>query len=66
MGWPGAVEFFGFGIVLILLHIKCPMFCIKIRDENTYCKHCLLTTIKVYACLQLKPTKLTKLGRSFG
>ena len=63
MGGAGAVEFSGFGIVFIPLHIICLVFCGESRDENTYCKHCMLTW---NACLQLKPTKLTTLGRSLG
>ena len=45
----GAVEFLGFGgLFWCPLHTY-PMFCSECRDQSTYCKHCMMATIKVYA-----------------
>ena len=43
----------GFLGVLGLLHTY-PMFCSESREQNTYCKHCVMATIKVYAWYTVK------------
>ena len=51
---PGAVEFLGFGgLFLCPLHTY-PMFCSECRDQSTYCKHCMMARIKVYACYTVR------------
>ena len=31
-----------------------PMFCSERRKQSTYCKHCMMATITVYACYTVK------------
>ena len=33
------------------------MFCYDGREQSTYCKHCLMATIKLYACHAVKIDK---------
>ena len=47
------VDILGLGIVLMILKIY-SIFCSEIRELNTYCKYCMLATIKVYACYAVR------------
>ena len=49
---PGTVEFWGFGIwgLFWYPHYTYPMFLATVKNEVKYCKHCMTTTVKVFAC----------------
>ena len=54
----GAVEFLGSGFVLMPFQTY-PMFYSESREQSTYCKHCMMATIKYMRIMQSKFTNTT-------
>ena len=52
---PGAVEFLGSEVCCDapFIHTLC-------REQNTYCKHCMMASVKIYACYAVKIYKHSK------